>query len=352
MGMSDLDPEVGRIADLMAEVDSFVLDGQWDEVVALRDRCVAAAQRGHQWWPAAAWAEYRLALDAPGQFAASVLESSASRFTLGPFPEVAASSHAWDELSPFLERSPASATFAHECIALGDDLRADDTYAKLPLIFDLPATLQSWEPLYGPVVYHLDRVEHGAPIVNPFAGPLDFESLAADRWKDDATCEALRSLLLPWAQDPQWKVESQSFFGSPETLLKDPATPPIFLETQVGLALLAWAGASGGPSGRRRGLASARNDLWWALMQMTGLIDEDNPGGPSLAAADDGLLEELAAGVSELRFWSWTPTPIPGEKAELDGWRIGLIVDAPDESLMWAISAAPRVSVPLIVPTS
>jgi hypothetical protein len=354
------DPEIGRIRDLIAEVDSCALDAQWDEIVAIRDRCVAAVQRGHQWWPAAAWAEYRLALDAPGSFAATVLDSAAARFTLGPFTEVAASTHSWDELAPHLDRSPTASLFAHECIARGDDLCTDNTYLDLPALFDLPAALQPWEPSYGPVVYHLDRVEHHAPLLRgePFQAS-DLKTSTVELTDDVDLSEALRSFVRPWEQDPGWRVRSDAFQGAAVDVvhaLNVQAGSVQRLDPALGLSYLAWVGATGGPNGRRRGLASSRNDLWWVLLHLTGIIDSDNLGAVQVADASSEMLDDLADGIAELQWWTWADAPNQRNQPNrtrgtaertatdsgLDGWRVNLIVEAPLENLAWSLVAAPH----------
>jgi hypothetical protein len=46
-------------------------------------------------------------------------------------------------------------------------------------------------------------------------------------------------------------------------------------EVEVGqaVAVMAWAGASGGAHGRRRGMASGRFAAWWALAALAGELD-------------------------------------------------------------------------------
>jgi hypothetical protein len=335
-----MDAESARIRELISEVDSLVLDQRWEEVVALRDRCRLAVQRGHQWWPAAAWAEFRMALDGPGAVAASVLDSTADRYTLGPFPEVAASTHAWGELAPHVSGTPGGAAFAHECIALGDDLRADDTFAQLPAVFDLPASLQTWEPDYGPVVYHLDRVEHQMLPVTavPDGHRLPCRADADSRIADQVTLDALQSLVGPWAQDSNNLVEAIACSGDAMTVLDAFGlgnVTPVELTSADALRSMAWIGSSGGPTGRRRGLSSARSDLWWTVLNLTGLSDEDEP--VDVASASSSLLDDLAEAVSELRWSTWGTT-----SGVVDGWTVRLIIEDPAERLAWGVSAQTR----------
>jgi len=101
--------ELGDLDELTRLIDRLGAAGDWDGLVDLRDRCRAALERGKQLWPAASLAEYRLALEAPGPWAASVLVPGAGRFALGPLSEVAASSHTWAELAPHVPPGPLAA---------------------------------------------------------------------------------------------------------------------------------------------------------------------------------------------------------------------------------------------------
>src|SRR5437870_1940030 len=129
--------ELGDLDELTRHVERLCDAGDWNGLVELRERARAALQRGKQLWPAASLAEYRLALEAPGPWAASVLVPGAGRFALGPLPEVAASRHPWSELAPHVPPGPLAAVTAHERVVRGEDLRADDridrTVLELPL---------------------------------------------------------------------------------------------------------------------------------------------------------------------------------------------------------------------------
>src|SRR5262245_4544085 len=86
---NDLDGLVGL-------VDRWCDEARWDDLVVLRERCRReATDTGRQLWPAAALAEYRLALLAPGPWAASMVLEATGRFVAGPLTEVAAARHEW-----------------------------------------------------------------------------------------------------------------------------------------------------------------------------------------------------------------------------------------------------------------
>ena len=88
------------------------------------------------------------------------------------------------------------------------------------------------------------------------------------------------------------------------------------------MAAMAWAAASGGAHGRRRGMAAGRFGAWWTLAALTGLAD-DWPVPPN----------ELGRAGRELRFFRWDPGGPPL------GWSLDLAVDDPAEGIAWALTA-------------
>ncbi|MEY2461245.1 MAG: hypothetical protein QOG30_3075, partial [Acidimicrobiaceae bacterium] len=114
--------EFGDLTELFREIDRLVAQRNWRGLLTLRDRARAAHERGKQLWPAAAHAEYRLALEAPAEFAGAVIAEGAGRFAAGPLAEVAASTHTWLELAPHIETGPLLSITAHERVVRGDDL--------------------------------------------------------------------------------------------------------------------------------------------------------------------------------------------------------------------------------------
>ena len=102
--------EGNDLDELLRIVDALCDTREWDALVNLRDRARLALERGRQLWPAASHAEYRLALEAPDEYAAEMLVEGAGHFALGPIAEVAASTHTWAGLAPHARaaRSPHS----------------------------------------------------------------------------------------------------------------------------------------------------------------------------------------------------------------------------------------------------
>jgi hypothetical protein len=87
------------------------------------------------------------------------------------------------------------------------------------------------------------------------------------------------------------------------------------------LAWLAWAGASGGAHGRRRGAALGRFGALWVLAALLDLSD-DWPVPLDLLGREGG----------GLRWSSW-------DAGERHGWRLQLAVEDGESGTAWAISA-------------
>jgi hypothetical protein len=89
------------------------------------------------------------------------------------------------------------------------------------------------------------------------------------------------------------------------------------------MALMAWAGASGGAHGRRPGAAAGRFAAWWAAGALTDLLDEWPPH-PQL------LGERLDA----LSFFVWS------SKGRDTGWWLRLAIEDADHGRSWAVAAS------------
>jgi hypothetical protein len=92
---------------------------------------------------------------------------------------------------------------------------------------------------------------------------------------------------------------------------------------QEALSLLAWAGASGGAHGKRRGTATGRSDAWWFLATFTGLA-EDWP-----CDAD-----ELGDVIESLQYYVFET-----DASRNSGWNLELVICDPDEGLSVALRA-------------
>lgn len=329
--------EAGDLDELVRHVGRLARVGAWDELDDLRHRCRAAHERGRQLWPAASLAEYRMALDGPPGIVARVLDDDrAGAWALGPLPEVAASTHAFVDLAPHLTGGPARTAVARERAARGEDvgsvlrgLRGEGDDALVEATDGVPLNLQPWEPTYPAATYHPDRVEAPAPAVDAVWVPWDRRNRDLTRLPGDPGANALRELVAGWSS---WtpagacRVTTTAVSGDALAAIAAVAAAPTRIarvEPTDAMALMAWASASGGPFGRRRGLAAGRFDAWWALAALTGL-DDDWPVDPT----------ELGEAAGELEWWLFD------DDGPSLGWRLQLAVGDPADGLAWAIDAA------------
>lgn len=316
---------------LVRMVDDRCSDRDWAGLLRLRDRCAAATREtGRQLWPAATLAEYRLALLAPPAWAASVLDGEAGRFTIGPLSEVAAVHHTWAELRPHLEPVPVSLFVAHERAIRGEAIEPA-SLADLPPVLDIPVGLRRWEPVYPASTYTDGGAEHPEPDTvsrSSAAAPWSPVELTSDPTvvDDEATEHAVRSLVEAWTASSTGRAEVVCVDGTALDALAALGVRSARLaeiEAQEAIARLAWAGASGGARGRRRGMALGRFSAWWVLGAIGDLADDWPP-------SDDDVEELLA----ELRWHRWDAHEPEG------GWRLQLLVENHVEGVAWAINAA------------
>lgn len=312
--------EASDLAGLVRAVDGLCGSSAWDEIVALRDACIEAVERGKQVWGVTQFAEYRLALDAPAPYAGRVVKEGAGRHGLGPLWEVAASGHTWAELEPHLEDTRARAFAAHERSIRGE--RVDGSAVDRHVI-DVPLETASWEPAYPVAEYLPDR----ASFPEWELPELSWEELGAASKAaplDDAG-EALLDLARTWIDDSSGRGEARAVTGDARAAIRALGPrrvrmAPIDLHTA--LATMTWVGASGGAHGRRRGTPAGRAAAWWALSALLG-IENEWPPDP----------EELGQEAALLRWYAWDP----GDR--VGGWNFHLAVEDPLDGLAWAVSA-------------
>ncbi len=316
---ADLDGLVRMIDDRCAARD-------WPGLLRVRDRSRQAIETGRQIWPAATLAEYRLALLAPAEYVAVVLDESdglAGRFTIGPLSEVAAQHHAWAELAPLLDRGPRAAFVAHERVLRGEAVDAGD----LVPVLDLPLTLAPWEPVYALATYSDSGAEFPMPAID-----VDWHEVEpatdVERLDDDVEL-AVHQLVEPWTVSSNGQVDVVCVEGDARAAIGALGVRHArvgALDAGTALAWIAWAGASGGAHGRRRGAAAGRFGAWW-LLAAIGDLTADWPVAPD-------RLGELA---HELRWYRW-------DAFEPDlGWGLQIAVEDPAEGHAWAITARDAV---------
>jgi len=309
----------GDLDELVRLVDGLCSSREWSEVVRLRDRCRHALERGLQLWPAAEYAEYRLALEAPGPFAGPVVREGAGRFALGPLWEVAGSTHPWEELAPYIPDSPSRAMAAHERVIRGEDLTAEADVD--PSVLELPLCLETWEPAYPPAAYRHDKADFPTPpfpeltrVVLPEAG---------EEIEDEESVEALFDLGRVWMEQSNGACAAVAVEGGETGAIAALDPGPVRMarvDAATAFAWMAWAGANGGAYGRRRGTPAGRFSAWWAGAALCGL--EWPPDPTSLGEA-----------VARLEWHLWEP---PGS---VNGWSLHLAAAHPEEGIAWAVAA-------------
>lgn len=299
--------------ELIRVIDGLCKTASWDDLVELKVRCAEAVGRGKQLWGVEEHVRYRLALEAPGKWAADALNEGTSRFSLGPLAEVAASTKTWSELAPHLDAGPWRAVTAAERIIRGD--------AGVIQIPDLPNRLMSWEPSYPVATYKSDKVEAPSPSpveVSDAVIPEDAVTV------DDPQSEgALFDLIQPWVNESNGRYEVATVEGSMAQAIRALGLTRARvgpMNTDLALQWMAWAGASGGAHGRRRGAAAGRYGVWWTIAT---ICDLDWPPDP----------DEIERAVGRLSFY-WFDDGAPGT-----GWDLRLAIEDLESGLAWAISA-------------
>jgi hypothetical protein len=314
-------------------VDRLAVARDWDGVLELRDACLAATEEtGRQLWGPARFAAYRTALDAPAPLAAAMLEPGVVRFGLGPLTEVAAQRHTFAELAPHVDAALLPVV-AQERVLRGEDLTGDPRAHGEP---DAPPLrLQAFEPAYALPTYRADERLDGA-FALPEADWTPLDVPTPSRGAGDThvpayvpahvpvrLARALEEVVAPWAAQSSGTVRvvtganvEDATHAVLATLDRATSMKVTYRSLAVDelLGLLAFAGASGGVHGRRRGGAAGRAAAWWVARCATGLDGVEADGHDAVALADEleFRLEDLVR--LALR--------VPGEAA----WRLELVL--------------------------
>ena len=314
----------GDVDDLLRLVDGLCADRDWSGLVTLRERCEQAQETGRQLWPAVAHAEYRLALEAPAEFAAAVLTEGAGRFALGPLPEVAAQAHTWEELAPVVPSGASAVVTAHERVVRGEDCSAREPDG--PTVLDLPLRLSSWEPQYAVAEYRSDGADFPAPDLPKLVAVELPATPSGEPGLVDEGCRALLDLVQPWTDSSDGHARAVDVAGTAldaVAALDVGAVRAAELDAATACSLMAWAGASGGSHGRRPGAAAGRFGAWWAIATLAGLGDDWPPDPERIGAAAR----------DDLRWLAWRAD------APSSGWQLHLAVEHPTRGHAWAITA-------------
>lgn len=321
---SELDELVTRadLDGLVRHVDATCTARDWDHLVRVRDRSRAAVETGRQLWPIATLANHRLALWAPAPWAVRSLEDSVRTFMPGPVSEILSVHHTWEELSPHLPHGHDRVLVAHERALRGDVVDEDSD------MLDVPVRISPWEPRYVVATYTDDGVDCPAPDPRTVFTPCDITE-EAQELDDPDTVAAFRRLVEPWTSQSNGTARAVVAEGGPGAAraafgLAGARCSPI--TATDGVAWLAWAGASGGAHGKRRGAATGRAEAWWFLASFTGLA-EQWPCDPA----------ELGRVVESLRFETWID-----DTTTETGWYLRLAIMDPEEGISVALEALDR----------
>ncbi|MDQ3646063.1 MAG: hypothetical protein M3345_03910 [Actinomycetota bacterium] len=311
--------EAADLNALLRAVDGLCAARSWDELVDLAEMCEDALERGKQLWPIAAHIDYRLALEAPGDYAASVLVPEVTRFAVGPLTEVAASTHTWRQLAPHIESPQIASYVAQERVLRGEILTGDEgTHAE---VLELPLLLTEWEPTYALATYSSDHVEVAEPW-DPAAPLQEVAVEEGDQLDETDLVNALLELVQPWTAESNGAaracvVEGSALSAASALTFGRLRMGP--LETDEALQRIAWAAASGGAHGRRRGAALGRFQAWYCG---AALADLEWPVTP----------ERFGEALDELRWYRWDE----GEPEK--GWVLRIAVE--DSANGWAAALA------------
>jgi hypothetical protein len=312
--------EAADLNGLLRAVDALCANREWDELVELAHSCEEALERGKQLWPIAVHIDYRLALEAPAEYAADAIDSPTARFALAPLTEVAAFGHRWDELAPHIESPQGAAYTAQERVLRGEDLEGDErAHAE---VLELPLKLMDWEPTYALARFLKDAVEVAEPW-DPKAPMSEVETTAYEEMEAPRMADALLELVTPWVNESNGAARVSVVSGDASAA----ASALVFdtlrmgaLPTEEALQRMAWAAASGGAHGRRRGAAFGRFLSWYSVSTLSGLGWPPRP-------------DDLRAGLESLRFFRFDE----GEPEE--GWVLRIAVEHPKGGWAAAIAA-------------
>ncbi|HEX2404414.1 MAG TPA: hypothetical protein VHM29_06895, partial [Acidimicrobiia bacterium] len=182
-----------------------------------------------------------------------------------------------------------------------------------------------WEPAYPTAVYKNDKVEAPAPPIVDTAEadlPDEVESI-----EDTDSLAALGDLVEPWTDQSNGRSQAAAVEGdhlAAIAALGMTRARAVSIDPSLGVAWMAWAAASGGAHGRRRGAAAGRYLAWWAV---AALVDLDWPADP----------ESMGAAVAGLG-WHWFDDGSPET-----GWLLRLAISSATLGLSWAIAATDQV---------
>jgi hypothetical protein len=177
-------------------------------------------------------------------------------------------------------------------------------------VLELPLELQPWEPTYALATFKPTYAEVAEPW-EPGA-PLEARRpREAPQLEDDEILDALLDLVAPWTTESNGAARAVAVEGDAVAAASSLALDTLrmgVLTADEALQRMAWAAASGGAHGRRRGATLGRFLAWYTAALLAGSAWPVEP---------DRLGESLAS----LRFYRWDE----GEPEE--GWVLRIAVE-------------------------
>ncbi len=258
-----------------------------------------------------------------------MLADDAGRFAPGPLAEVAASSHTWESLAPYVRATPEAGCCAHERAVRGEVVDA----ATVPHaeVLAIPLQLQSWEPAYLVATYRRDGLDEPGP--EPIRGrAVDLPPKRARTIDDPDVDDALRGLVRPWTALSEGSARVVAVEGDAADAIAAIVPPGVhdvrgaWVDAGEALATLGWVGSSGGRHHRRRGAAAGRDLAWAAAAALAGFEPADQPEPRALGDA-----------IAELHWFVWSASDVT------TGWVLRIAVEDPIGGIAWACDAVDRV---------
>ncbi len=303
---------------LVRHVDAVCASRDWEHLLDVRNAARSAVDTGRQLWPIATLANQRLALWAPADLAVRALDDTARTFMPGPVSEILAQHHTWADLSAHLPPGHDRALCAHERALRGDVVASDE-----PSLLDIPIMPMPWEPRYVVASYDDSGIDAPPPQTDTewkLVESIDAQSI------DDDTVDAFRQMMSPWTAQSNGSATAAVAEGGAAEALGAVGLASARLGAVApadAMSHLAWAAASGGAQGRRRGAATGRSEAWWLLSVFLG-VDEPWPVDP----------DEIGSLVQSLEC-----SMLVNDEAPTIGWGLGLVLVDREENLACALVA-------------
>lgn len=297
---------------LVQTANEMARDTAWVRLAAMREGALQSLNAGHQLWPLVARIDYLFALAGPEHLAGPAVSSPYARFAPGPLTEVAAVSHTWAALAREINEAHCAAIYAHERVIRGEMLAGH--LEGLDHFLELPAQLFAWEPAYSLAAYEVDNYSFHAPTPETLGPPitilLQTPAPRVNTSLDNGTLrhieEALRSLTEVWTTQSNGRCELAVADTDIEDVLGRLGPRQVALSkisSNQAIAEMAWAAASGGAYGKRRGAAAGRAGALWAAAAIAGLHWPPD-------------FSQLGEAISEIEWYRWD-TGAPDT-----GWRL------------------------------